>query len=211
MTFSREISTDAYLGTFSQSTEQGEKLGRVLSLVDKLYRNEDIDVDMWIAGGILRNMIMNEMGGSQGVMRASSSLDKGAAYDGAGGGSNATTKADRWGRMHTGFEIQPNGEIIYAGGRRSLSNERALEDAFFAACGVHSAYGQRKVNIAHAKILIAALIETERMPTLAELTTRLTPRYGAKSKQAPPYAFGVLELLLGRLVLYFKDKRWVIR
>ena len=199
MPLNRETSTDEYLGTFSKSTEKGEKIERVLSLVDKLYMpNKEgkraINVDQWTAAGVLREMLMKELHPSEGV----------SSYGQSVRASQATTKADRRGKLYTGYEVQITGEIIYAGGRRSRANERNTEDAIIAACGIRNANGRViHVDIKQAEILIRAILHTEDMPTLAGLTQELTAYYGAKSKQAPPYALGVLQTALGRLSSYF--------
>ena len=192
MNFSREISTDAYLGTFSQSTEQGDKLGRVLSLVDKLYRPDKdgkraINVDQWMAAGMLRNMIMLELPPSEGV----------SSYGQSVKASQANTKADRRGKLYTGYQIGPTGDVAYSGNRKSRSNEWTLLEALEAAVG--------KNNRKHAEMLIRVVIETEAMPTLTALTLEMTDYYGAKSKQTPPYALGVIATWLTRLHLHFKE------
>ena len=199
MTFSREISTDAYLGTFSQSTEQGDKLGRVLSLVDKLYRPDKdgkraINVDQWMAAGMLRNMIMLELPPSEGV----------SSYGQSVKASQANTKADRRGRLYTGMKLDARGRLELNGdgtvkvtNRKSRSNEWTLLEALEAAVG--------KNNRKHAEMLIRVVIETEAMPTLTALTLEMTDYYGAKSKQTPPYALGVVSTWLTRLHLHFKE------
>ena len=192
MNFTREISTDEYLGTFKQSTEQGEKRERVLSLVDKLYRPDKdgkraIDVNQWTAAGTLRNLIMLEMPPSEGV----------SSYGQSVKASQANTKADRRGKLYTGYQIGPTGAVSYPGGRKSRSNEWTLLDALEAAVG--------KNNRKHAEILMRVVIETEAMPTLTQLTLEMTDYYGAKSKQTPPFALGVISTWLYRLHLHFKE------
>ena len=192
MNFTREISTDEYLGTFKQSTEQGEKRERVLSLVDKLYRPDKdgkraIDVNQWTAAGTLRNLIMLEMPPSEGV----------SSYGQSVKASQANTKADRRGKLYTGYQIGPTGAVAYPGGRKSRSNEWTLLDALEAAVG--------KGNRKHAEILMRVVIETEAMPTLTQLTLEMTDYYGAKSKQTPPFALGVVSTWLTRLHLHFKE------
>ena len=197
MTFSREISTDEYLGTFKQSTESGEKRQRVLSLIDKLYRdglNKDVQdgeppitVDMWLAAGTLRNLIMLEMPPSEGV----------SSYGQSVKASEPSTKADRRGKLYTGYQIDPAGGVSYAGGRKSRSNEWTLLDAIEAAVG--------KNNRKDAEILIRVVTQTESMPTLTQVTLELTGYYGAKSKQTPPFALGVIRTWLKSLHLHFKE------
>lgn len=198
MVLNREISTDEYLGTFKQSTEKGEKRERVLSLVDKLYRPQEdgkraINVDQWMAAGVLRNMIMMEMPPSEGV----------SSYGQSVKASEASTKADRRGKLYTGYRIVQDGKILEPGdpnnrgGRKSRTNEWALLDALEAAVG--------KNNRRDADILIRVVTHTESMPTLTGLTLELTSYYGAKSKQAPPYALGVISAWLTRLHLHLKE------
>lgn len=198
----REITLDPYLGTFRPSTNDGEKLQRVLCLADKLYQpnaegKRAINVDHWMACGTLRNLIMLEMPPSEGV----------SSYGQSVKASEPSTKADRVGRRLTGAEIQPDGEVLFPGGRKHRRNERALEDALFAACGVLDQDQRRRINPKHAKILMRIVCETESMPTLTALTLELTDYYGAKSKQAPPFALGVITTWLDRLVLHFKETR----
>jgi hypothetical protein len=192
MNFHREISTDEYLGTFKQSTEQGEKRERVLSLVDKLYRPDKdgkraIDVNQWTAAGTPRNLIMLEMPPSEGV----------SSYGQSVKASQANTKADRRGKLYTGYQIGPTGGVSYPGGRKSRSNEWTLLEALEAAVG--------KGNRKHAEMLIRVVIETEAMPTLTQLTLEMTDYYGAKSKQTPPFALGCISVWLYRLHLHFKE------
>lgn len=203
----RETSTDEFLGTFETSranAAQGPKRERVLTFVDKLYRDSEISVDMWFAAGALRNMLLLEMPPSVGV----------SSYGLSVKASEPSAKADRAGKRHTGWKIQPDGEILRPGdpgnpgGRPSRSNERRLEDAIFAACGLHDTELKRRVNVKHAELLIRIVTYTETMPTLKAITQGLTDRYGPKSKQGPPYAFGIVETLLGRLALHFKSTGW---
>jgi hypothetical protein len=112
------------------------------------------------------------------------------------------SKSDRHGRRHTGYEVQPDGTITYKG-RRSRSNMRELEDALFAACGVHDTDGRRIVNLKHVNMLMRIVTESERIPTQKELTLALTDYYGEKSKQTPPYSLGWLDTILGRLAQHY--------
>lgn len=198
MSLNREVSTDEYLGTFKQSTEKGEKRERVLSLVDKLYRPDKdgkraINVDQWMAAGTLRNMIMLEMPASEGVSSYGQSIKA----------SEASTKADRRGKLYTGYRIVQNGKVLEPGhednkgGPKSRSNEWAVLDAVEAAVG--------KGNRKHAEILIRVVTQTESMPTQTQITLELTDYYGAKSKQTPPYALGVIATWLTRLHLHFRE------
>lgn len=198
MNFHREIAPDAYLGTFKQSTEQGEKLGRVLSLVDKLYRPDKegkraINVDQWLAAGTLRNLIMLEMPPSEGV----------SSYGQSVKASEPSTKADRKGKMYSGYKIVQNGQYLppghpdNKGNKRSRSNEWTLLDALEAAVGPN--------NRKDADILMRVVVQTEAMPTLTQLTLEMTDYYGPKSKQTPPYALGVIRTWLTSLHLHFKE------
>lgn len=195
MTLNREVSQDEYLGTFKASQPTGEKRERVLSLADKLYRDGAISVEQWLACGTLRNMIMMELPPSEGV----------SSYGQSVRASQPATKADRRGRLYTGFEVQPDGELVYAGGRKSRANERRLEDAIFAAVGLHDYNRGRHVIVQHAEVLIRIVTHTESMPTLTGLTLELTSYYGAKSKQAPPFALGMITIWLERLARHFRE------
>lgn len=192
MPFNREVVQDEFIGT--GAGKQGPTRQRVLSLVDKLYRDQAIDVDQWLACGTLRNMLMMEMGSSEGV----------SSYGQNTRASNATGKADRLGQRYTGFAVGPEGHVSYAGKRRSRANERNLEDALFAAVGVTDQSNVRKVNIQHAEILIRIVCDTEAMPSLTEVSKELTGYYTG-AKQMPPFALGTITTWLGRLALHFRD------
>lgn len=200
MPFTREIIADEFIGT--GAGKQGPTRQRVLSLVDKLYRDQAITVDMWLACGTLRNMLMMEMGSSEGV----------SSYGQNVRASDATGKADRLGKRYTGFRVTQEGRILNPGdpdnkgGRRSRSNEWALEDAIFAAVGVTDQTNAKRVNIQHAEILIRIVCDTEAMPTLTEVARDLTGYYSG-AKQLPPFAMGMITNWLGRLALHFRDGR----
>jgi hypothetical protein len=177
-----------------ETMKAGERRQRALTLVEKLHRDGAISYEKFAAAGILRNQIMMEMPPSEGVSSYGSNIKA----------SEPSQKADRVGRRLTGYEVRPDGEVRYAGGRRSRSNERKLEDAIFAAVGLHTAEeGKRVVNSRHAEILMRVVIESEKMPTLKNLTQELTDYYGKDSKQGPPYSVGVLDVWLGRLALHY--------
>jgi hypothetical protein len=172
----------------------GIKRQRVLSLVDKLHRDGAITFDQFSAAGILRNAIMMEIAPSEGV----------SSYGANVTAAEPSAKGDRAGRRLTGFEISPDGRVSSPGGRKTYRNERGLEDAIFAAVGVHDDDGARRINRKHADILIRVVTHTESMPTLTGITLELTDYYGAKSKQTPPFALGVVSTWLGRLALHYK-------
>jgi hypothetical protein len=177
-----------------ETMKAGERRQRALTLVEKLHRDGAISYEKFAAAGILRNQIMMEMPPSEGVSSYGSNIKA----------SEPSQKADRVGRRLTGYEVRPDGEVRYAGGRRSRSNERKLEDAIFAAVGLHTAEeGKRVVNSRHAEILMRVVIESEKMPTLKNLTQELTDYYGKDSKQGPPYSVGVLDVWLGRLAQHY--------
>ena len=172
----------------------GKRQERALSLPDKLYRDGAIDVDQWLACGTLRNMIMMEIPPSEGV----------SSYGQRIKAAEASTKADRAGRRYTGFQVQPDGRLVYPGGRLNRRNHRELEDAIFAAVGVSDRFEARWVNVQHANMLIRIVTHTESMPTLTEVSRELSGYYTG-AKQMPPFALGVISTWLGRLVLHFKD------
>lgn len=171
----------------------GQRRQRALTLVEKLHRDGAISYEKFAAAGILRNQIMMEMPPSEGVSSYGSNIKA----------AEPSQKADRVGRRLTGYEVRPDGEVRYAGGRRSRSNERKLEDAIFAAVGLHTDEGKRAVNAKHAEILMRIVLSSESMPTLTGLTLELTDHYGAKSKQAPPFSLGTLSVWLDRLARHY--------
>lgn len=161
-------------------------------MVDKLYQpnpegKRAINVDQWTAAGTLRNLIMLALPPSEGV----------SSYGQSVRASQATTKADRRGKLYTGYQIDATGGVAYKGGYKSRSNEWTLLDALEAAVG--------KNNRRDADILVRVVTQTESMPTLTQLTLELTDYYGAKSKQTPPYALGMISAWLTRLHLHFKE------
>jgi hypothetical protein len=169
---------------------------RALTFLDKLYRDGAIDGGMWRAGLDLRDLIVAQWPRSEGVVDLE-------------GGSRATgiAKADRAGQRLTGFRVDDRGHVAYAGGRQSGRNRRELEDAMFAACGVHDQEGEKRWDIQAAEILMRVVIDSEAMPTLKAIALERTAYYGAKSKQTPPFATGFLHTLLGRLAKHFRHAK----
>lgn len=204
----RETANDAYAGA-GLAGKKGETPGRALCLIDRLHRDGAITTDMWLAGNQLRQMIMAEMPRSEGVS---------TIYDASTRAPEAAGKADRRGRRLTGFEVGHDGTVSYAGDKRSRSNLRELEDALFAACGLHDNGHRRVANVQHVEILMRIVLESESMPTLMKLGCELTPWvmikegkdkgkmepfYGPKSKQTPPFASGHINVWLGRLAQHY--------
>lgn len=177
-----------------ETMQAGIWRGRVLSLVDKLHRDGALTFEQHGAAIILRNAIMAEMPPSEGVSSYGSNIKA----------SEPSRKADKLGRRHTGFEIQPDGEIRRPGGKRSLSNERRLEEAFLAAVGLYDEEGRKVINVKHAEILMRVVLDSENMPTLKGLTQELTSYYGKESKQGPPYSVGVITVWLSRLAQFYR-------
>jgi len=187
MTLTREIIDEA-------TAHAGVTRQRVLSLVDRLHRDGAISFDQFAAGNILRNEILFDALPSEGV----------SSYGSNVGHADGSTKADRLGRKLTGFAIHFDGHFDWVGGRKPRGNERRLEDAIFAACGVLDEAGGRRVNMQHASLLLACCIETECMPSLSGITRQLTNFYGASSNRSPAYALGVIGVWLGRLAMHFR-------
>jgi hypothetical protein len=205
----RETVSDAYVGIGFPGKKE-DTPGRALCLLDKLHHMGAISTEMWMAGNQLRQMIMKEMPPSEGVS---------PIYDPSARASEASRKADRRGRRITGFEVQYDGTIKYQGGRRNQANLRELEDALFAAIGLHDTDHRRVANVQHADILMRVVMESESMPTLLKLGCELTPwhrikegkdkgktkpYYGPQSKQTPPFAMGNISVWLGRLAQHFR-------
>src|SRR5262245_38927103 len=135
--------------TVTEETMQaGVKRQRVLSLVDKLHRDGAITFDQWSAAIALRDAVMGEIAPSEGVSSYGANINA----------AEPSAKGDRAGRRLTGFQIAPDGSVSYPGGKKSGANRRALDDALFAAVGVHDEDGQRRVNSKHAQILMRAVL-----------------------------------------------------
>lgn len=170
----------------------GVKRQRAPTLIEFLHHKRAISYEQFAAADLLREQIMKEMPPSQGVSSYGSNVKA----------SEPSRKADRVGRRLSGYEIQPDGEILY-GGRRSRSNERRLEDAIYAAVGLHTDDGRRVVNISHAELLIRIVTHSENMPTLTEIAKMLGDYYSG-AKQMPPFAMGWLQTILGRLARHYQ-------
>ena len=170
----------------------GVKRERVLTLVDRLHREGAIPFEQFAAAGIFRDTIMGEIPPSEGVSSYGSNITA----------AQPSAKADRLGRRLTGFMISLEGRVMHLGSRKSREAERNLEDAIFAAVGVFDQGGRQHINFRHADLLVRVCIQTESMPTLAEITQELTRYYGARSKQ-PPYALGVISTWLGRMATHY--------
>jgi hypothetical protein len=171
---------------------------RALTLIDMLYRDRDPEKRLsdakFHAGRDLRRLWIVRLGHSEGV-------------GGYGDGSRATDlpKADRAGLAQTGFRIQNDGSVTFkAGKRRGRTNERHLEDALFAALGLHDQEGN-KVHATELEIalLIGAVDQADPPLTLTGITLALSRRYKETSKQAPPWGMGFLDVTLGRLAKHF--------
>lgn len=188
----REVSQDAYVDA-GKLGNQGPTPGRALTLIDKLYREGAITPEMWLAGLDIRNMVLKEWPKSDGV----------SSY-GDSKGSDPAAKSDRVGKRLTGFQIGPDGSLLVAGRRKSRTNERHLEDAIFAVAGLHDNEGNKLWDKQQAELLLRIVTHSETMPTLTAITLELTSYYGAKSKQAPPYALGVIVTLLGRAAQHLR-------
>lgn len=172
----------------------GLKRQRVLTLLDKLYKDGDggLTYERYAAGRQLAQQFEAEMPKSEGA----------SSYGANVHASEPSGKADRVGRRLTGYRIEPDGAIRYAGGKRSMANMRRLEDALFAACGVHDEDGRRIINAEHAELLIRIVTWTERMPNLTEIAKKLSDFYHGQ-KQLPPFAMGWLFTVLGRLAQHY--------
>ena len=168
---------------------------RVLTLIDKLYKDDAIDVHMWAAARELQTMVLAEWPRSEGVPSYGDSR-----------APSSTTKADRAGERLTGFKIRDDG-TIETGKRKGRGNARHLEDAIFAVCGLHDNEGNKVFNPQEAELLLRIVVHSEAMPTLKGITLEFTSHYGAKSKQAPPYALGRIHALLGRLAKHLRHTK----
>jgi len=173
----------------------GQTRQRVLSLVDRLHRDKRISFAEFAAACILRTLIMAETPPSSGV----------SSYgDDAGRGEAPHGKADRLGRRLTGYATDFNGGFSWVGGKKPLGAARRLEDALFAAIGVHDEGGERRYNKQHADMLIRLVIDSEHMPSLAGFTKELTTIYRASSKHTGGYSLGAATVWLNRLAMHFR-------
>lgn len=172
-----------------ETASAGIKRLRVLSLADRLHKEGRITFDMYAAATTLRDLVMAAAPPTVGV----------SSYGDDAGRADAGTKADRVGRRLTGYYIDYEGRVFWAGGRQSLSGERKLEDALFAAVGLYTDAGERSVNIKEARILIRTCVDTEDMPTLAAITRELSNLYPANAKGANAFALGHITVWLSRL------------
>ena len=118
----------------------GIKRQRVLSLVDRLHRDGAINFDQWVAGGILRNAVMLEIGASEGV----------SSYGANIRAPDPNAKGDRVGRRLTGFAISLDGASRNPAARNQAPTSRA-HHAIFAAVGVFDQEGRRRINPKHAE------------------------------------------------------------
>src|SRR5262245_33394299 len=147
---------------------------RVLSLLDRLHRERAVSFDQYAAGTMLRNDIMRQAAPSEGV----------GSYGQSIGHADGTTKADRVGQRLTGFRVDYEGRVYWRGGRQANEEQRKLEDALFAACGLHDEAGGRRVNAQQAGLLIRIVLETEPRPTLTEVAQQLGSHYPAQSQRS---------------------------
>jgi hypothetical protein len=165
-----------------ETARAGEHRQRVLSLVDRLHRDGAISFDEFAAAGILRNALMLEIPPSEGI----------SSYGGNIGHADGATKADRLGQRLTGFQIDYEGHVYYRGGRLWNDHRRNLEDALFAAVGVHDDSGARRVNAKHADLLVRIVLDADDVPTLAGIARELTSYYGQGSKRPAAFALGAV-------------------
>jgi hypothetical protein len=172
----------------------GVKRQRVLTLLDKLYKDGagGLTYERYAAGRQLAQQFEAELPKSQGL----------SSYGANVHATEPSGKADRVGRRLTGYRIEPDGTIRYAGGKRSMQNMRRLEDALFAAVGCHDEDGRRVINIQHAELLLRIVTWTERLPNLTQIAKELSDFYHGQ-KQLPPFAMGWLYTVLGRLAQHY--------
>jgi len=166
--------------------------GRRMTLLDALYRAGAISYARYRAGLEYARLHQQVEPPSEGV----------SGY-GDGRHTDPTAKADRKGKRYTGRKIEPDGRITGDPRRPNRTRERLLEDARFAAFGVHDQEGDKCWVPVLRVVLFRTCCDAENPPTQLELTLLLTRYYKASSKQAPPYALGVVDTLLGRLALHF--------
>ena len=192
--------SDTHVGAGESKAKQ--KGIQALTLVELLYNAKLIDMNMLMAADKFRDMHAEREGHSQGV----------SGYGSNPGGSNPGTKADRRGRVLTGYEIQPNGVVLCsrcgrAAGKgceckpqRPKTNAYDYDAALLAMSGVINIEGRRVHDKQLQKIMIAALTHNIDMPTQTHIA-RLRTKYTGE-KQLPPAGATVVTEAVKKLTLF---------
>ena len=132
---------------------------RALTLVEKLYHAGIIDFDEWTAAGSLRNMHFLLEPPSEGV----------SSYGQSTGRADPTRKGDRKAKRITGIDVLLNGEVRRGQSRDNRSDVWKYRDAMFAMCGVHDDEGVKIIDAQASRIMLRAIVDSERMPTQTEI------------------------------------------
>ena len=171
---------------------------RALTLAEKLYREHVLDYDEWQAASELRQLHFLLMPPSEGV----------SSYGGATGRADPTRKGDRKARRLTGIEIAEDGGVGRGPSRSNRSDQWAYRDALFALAGVHTNEGEKVIDPTAVRILIRAIIDSERMPTQTEIgrarATYIKDDGNKPSKQVTAIGAFFVKDRLARLAMHFR-------
>jgi hypothetical protein len=136
---------------------------RALTAVERLYRSNSIQWEFYAAAGVLRNLVLNALGGSEGV----------GAYDLPPGSRAPWEKADR------------RAEAI----GRASGNTDALRELLYAMVGFRDQCGKRRFDEEKAKLLLRACLETTDGIMLADIGKARSEYSGIKQLQAAGSTF----------------------
>lgn len=135
------------------------QIERALTLVEKLYRDGLITFDEYSAGGALRNMHFVLTPPTEGV----------SSYGLGTGGADPTRKGDRKAQRLTGISISAKGSIERGESRNNRSDRWRYQDALFAMAGVVDDEGAKVADPQVVRIMIRAVIDSEKLPTQTEI------------------------------------------
>ena len=178
----REIAEElTHIGAGTDRTK--EKRLRALTTVERMYNAGGLAWEEYAAGGVLRNLFVNELGGSEGV----SSYGDGLACDPWG-------KADR------------RAVSILS---RNRSNTMRLAGLLFSMAGLEDEEGNRVYDPELAALVIRACIETTDSVTLTQIGAKRTEYSGQKQQPAAGGAILREALRRGAMHLrYVKAHEW---
>lgn len=190
-----EAKPERYIVTENASVGAGkdqEERQRALTLAEKLYRDEIIDVGEWQAAGQLRNLHFLLVPPSEGV----------SSYGLSPGGGNPARKADRKAKRLTGIEIGVEGDISRGPSRANRSDQWRYRDALFAMAGCNTDEGDPVIDPAVTRIMLRAVTDSENLPTQTEIG-QARSLYASK-KQLSAIGATFVKEHLRRLAMHFR-------
>ena len=181
-----------------RGTARGEAHARALTLVEKLHRERILSYDEFAAAGALRSLHFLLVPPSEGV----------SSYGQSTGRADPTRKGDRKAKRLTGIEIAEDGGIGRGPSRSNRSDQWAYRDALFALAGVHDNEGNRVIDPTAVRILLRAIVDSERMPTQTEIgrarATYIKDDGNKPSKQVTAIGAFFVKDRLARLAMHFR-------